>query len=186
MLLNNYWKYVKAINGNAVDNSDYIIKNLNLVNTSGNTVSELTAMIYRTSHVSGTENYRVRSNMSPFFQNISMVVGTGTTAPTSNDYALNNQIKEIYNYDTGWNAEYSVGANGGVVCTFTGKVKNTGSDPITITEVGLKKSLLHIAINGSTTSETSDTILLTRDLLESPITLQEDETATITYTVTLA
>lgn len=185
MLLNNYWKYLKAINGNAVDNSDYMIKNLDLVNTSGNTVSELTAMVYRTSHVSGTENYRIRSNMSPFFQNISMVVGTGTAAPAGNDYALGNQIREIYSYDTGWNAAYSVGANGGVVCTFTGKIKNYSSDPITITEVGLKKSLIHIAINGSTTSETYDTILLTRDLLETPITLQEDETATITYTVTI-
>lgn len=111
-------------------------------------------------------------------------VGTGSTAPSKGDTNLENTITS--------------GISGAVSSTVAGceasgtpylehsvAVTNTGSEPITIAEIGYKQQFYYASIYGAAGNAT-DVCLLDRTVLDSPITIQAGDTGIIKYTLKTA
>jgi len=129
-----------------------------------------------------------------------IVVGTGTTPPTPNDFALENQIVNgtstgqlVYNAHT----VSPAGASGGIgpssttptsgVLTPSGNTtsvqvsrtfQNQSGASITVSEVGIISQTEVWSVN-------SYTILIIHDLLSSPITIPNMSILSITYTISV-
>lgn len=115
------------------------------------------------------DGLKVMENHSPLY-NLFMQVGTGTTEPTSNDYALTTlfsgtgdsvTITTNNRTDTGWKIKASYTAH------------NTTSSDVTITEAGIGKRI-QIA-----SSIDNNRYLLAKVLLDNPVTIPPGESRTI-------
>jgi hypothetical protein len=100
------------------------------------------------------------------------MLGTGTTAPTADDYRLESPITTNLSCDS-----VSVSRTS-LIKTYTATFTNSGSSDITVTEVGF---MIYIFYNYSTTTENSDHFLMDRTVLETPITIPAGESRTVTY-----
>lgn len=92
-----------------------------------------------------------------------IAVGSGNTAPTANDYSLESEVTGLNNIGVFINN----GVNG---LTISGTISNTTSNNVTIKEYGLY---------GYQSADNKYT-MLTRTVLDNPITLEAGEIATIT------
>ena len=106
-------------------------------------------------------------------------LGTGLTAPTEGDFDLENQIKSGIHVST-------VVISAGVDTPdypwvkFNLTVTNTGSEPITISEVGYKQKVKASNLQEGTSS--SDVVvLLDRTLLDTPLTIGAGDAGVIEY-----
>jgi hypothetical protein len=100
------------------------------------------------------------------------MLGTGTTAPTADDYRLESPITTNLSCDS-----VSVSRTS-LIKTYTATFTNSGSSDITVTEVGF---MIYIFYNYSSTTENSDHFLMDRTVLETPITIPAGESRTVTY-----
>jgi len=115
-----------------------------------------------------------------------IVVGTGTTAPTPQDYTLANKIPNgtsngqlLYGSHSFNPSSGSVAISGNtssfkISRTFT----NQSGTSITVSEVGIISSIY----NGS---DSQDYVLIIHDLLSSPITIANLSVLEITYTLSI-
>lgn len=103
-----------------------------------------------------------------------LMLGTGTTTPTADDYCLESPITKNLSCDS-----ISVSRTS-LIKTYTATFANSGSSDITVTEVGF---IVYILYNYSTTSENSDNFLMDRTVLDTPVTIPAGESRTITYTL---
>lgn len=115
------------------------------------------------------QNWNPRSRLS-------VVIGSGTTAPTPEDVALANDITSAIS-----NFAYTVqtsadGASIKTVATITG-TNTTGSD-ITISEIGIKKAF-ETARDG--TQPVTKYALIVRHLLDTPKTVPSGESFSLTF-----
>lgn len=101
-----------------------------------------------------------------------LMLGTGTTAPTADDYRLESPITKNLSCDS-----VSVSRTS-ITKTYTATFTNSGSSDITVTEVGF---IVYIRYFNSNTSENSDHFLMDRTVLETPITIPAGESRTVTY-----
>lgn len=97
-----------------------------------------------------------------------IVVGSGTTPPIVTDYKLESQITTV----SGSASYKRVSAANSDTFTAVATITNTGTEPITISEVGLQLK----ATNNSN-------YMVERTLLESPITIPAGGTGNVTYTI---
>ena len=95
-----------------------------------------------------------------------IAVGSGNTAPTANDYSLESKITGLNNTGTFSNN----GVNG---LTISGTITNTTNNNVTIKEYGLY----------GYQSVSNKYTMLTRTVLDNPITLETGEIATITINI---
>lgn len=98
-----------------------------------------------------------------------VILGDGNTPPTKTDYRLSGNII------TGFSASTAVGynvANGVLTVTGTYVITNTSGSEFTIREIGLSRAQ---------TDSGASRILLTRDVLDVPVTIAPNETKTIIY-----
>ena len=105
------------------------------------------------------------NSSSPFTNasNQKIIVGSGTTAPSKSDYCLVNALELIVNTDVNINnLEMHLGAT----------IYNNTSSEVTINEIG---RVLY-------TSSTN--VLISRKVLDSPITLSSGEAIRIIYEIT--
>lgn len=109
-----------------------------------------------------------------------IVLGTGTTAPTINDYKMESYIPEGTLSYTGssltlplTNGEW---ANNGTF-SLTQTVANNTENSVTVTELGI--------YNAGASGTTANCMLLTRDVI-SPVTIQPNETKTFIISWDLA
>lgn len=102
--------------------------------------------------------------------NLYMRVGTGTTAPTENDYELATVNTDV-SCDT-----VIVGNSANYTKTYTATFSNPTSSDITVTEVGLYGKISYNSQN-----EFYIDVLLDRTVLTTPITIPAGESKTITY-----
>ena len=105
--------------------------------------------------------------------NYGIVLGTGTTPPTIDDYKMESYIPEgvlHYARATISTPSNTTGewANSGAF-SLTQTVANNTENPVTVTEIGV--------YNGTSTSSTYISMLLTHDVI-SPVTIQPNETKT--------
>ena len=107
-------------------------------------------------------------------------VGTGSAAPAATDYRLTGMTAVSYLSAANNAPVYDVAA-GTVSKTVVLTVQNNNATAVTLTEWGI---LNRVGYNSSYSIYTGD-ILLYRALLDSPVTLQPYQSATLTLTITL-
>lgn len=110
-----------------------------------------------------------------------LVFGTGRTKPQLTDYRLENEIDASR---IECSSLRSVNCSSGLQYGFTGTYKNISNEPITVYEIGL----LHLVANytSSTSSVPTSPILLARDVLDEPFTIQPGEIKTVVYRIDFA
>jgi len=111
-----------------------------------------------------------------------IVIGTGTATPTPQDYKLGNQITNgtssgQMQYNSPSFTTPSVKGNT-TSMSITQSFQNQSGSPITVSEVGIQA---YITANGPTNTY----VLLTHDLLSSPITIANLSILQITYTISV-
>lgn len=119
--------------------------------------------------------YNLRTSYSA--KQCGVILGTGTTPVSFNDYKLSGDIISTFNYS----AQVSKGADeSGMYITAVYTITNTSSSPITIGEIGI--------MNNTTSTSTSASdgkycILLERTVLETPVTIEAGGVGQVTYTI---
>lgn len=99
-----------------------------------------------------------------------IILGNGTTEPTPEDYCLQSQITENLSCDS-----VSVSRNT-TTKTYTATFSNSGTSPITVTEIG------YVSRAGYGANPIAyDNFLMDRTVLETPITIPTGESRTVTY-----
>ena len=110
-------------------------------------------------------------------------IGSGTTPPTENDYNLENQITSGYRF-TFTSSTRGVDANGKLYMEFNLTYTNTGSTPLTISEICLKTANVNVCTSSTATTIVSNNIMIDRTLLDEPVTIAPTGSATIKYRIT--
>lgn len=108
------------------------------------------------------------------------VLGTGTTAPTFDEYEMSGEIITTISSIVSSNS-HTVEEDG-VAITTTWTVTNTGTEAITIGEVGFYGTYkTATAVSNSSTAA----MLIERTVLDEPITIEAGGVGQVTYTVRL-
>ena len=118
---------------------------------------------------SGFYNKSINTNWAPAYSY--MVLGTGDTPPTVEDYKLSGELitSLIYKGQPTLNDNNSL--------TYSILVTNNTEQPVTIKEVCLAIGY------GTTTSTNGAAALLTRDVLPNPVTLNVGDSKTFSITI---
>ena len=109
--------------------------------------------------------------------------GTGSTAPTENDYILESQLT------TGFtavltNTARGVDSNDKPYAEYTFTVTNTGSSTITISEIGIITNNAACCTSSTGTTASNNAVLIDRTLLDSAVTIAAGNSAAIKYRLT--
>lgn len=159
MVLRNFygWLYSAVV---AQRTGGWSEANASILNTEGATVSFASASGNAT-----TAQAHIAKNQS--FANIAVQIGSGSVEPAYEDYCLSERITAISNATTSYARVLGNGHAKGVL-TYSGTY--SGEETVTIREIGIEKQII---VNSSTSATTS--VLFTRSLLESPITLKNGD-----------
>lgn len=147
-------------------------------------------------YIANRYDYMNNFGTQGYLGKLHIVIGDDNTAPTIDDYQLGNKIGHIRISTSSQCSCY----NG--VQTFTGNWANdTGAD-VTVKEIGLANYIAATGLSSTILSTTQNTtsgnaklsivfiandwFLLTRDVLDEPITIPDGETYTFTYKVDLS
>ena len=114
---------------------------------------------------------RLVTNTEIKYANTGVIIGSGTTPPTIEDYVLENRISTPTSHTIAFTT-YDDG--NGIVYEALFTITNTHSEPITISEIGLY---------GAGGSGNSNAVLMERTVLEAPITIQPGSVGQVTYTI---
>ena len=118
-----------------------------------------------------------------FNANAGFVFGTGSTAPTENDYILESQITSgITGVLT--NTVRGIDTNNKPYIEFTFTVTNTGSSSISITEIGYVTGNAYCCTSSTATSAANNNVLIDRTLLDGAVTIAAGNSAAIKYRLT--
>lgn len=109
----------------------------------------------------------------------SIIFGTGTTAPTKNDYVLeqpltNSLVVSVLNRSNSGTTTAQLYSDVPSLLYVTALVTNETETDITVTEIGM---------NTSITSGSNDKLLLTRTVLTEPIVMESGKTYQITVAI---
>lgn len=144
---------------------------------------------YWTSAMTALKAYNIKSsvqnNSSSFLFSYGVVLGTGTTEPTIDDYTLSGDA--ITTISSNYTVENSIDEDEmGATRTAMYTITNTGDDSITIGEIGI---FVERRWQSKTTTGTSPRpyhhgfVMIERSLLETPITIPAGGVGQITYTI---
>lgn len=126
----------------------------------------------------GTVTYSVSTSSS----STGIHLGTGDTAPTENDYALESKISSGITASTP-TRQYNKDNNGNPYLTLMFTVTNTTSSDIIVKEIGFVQSAYLATNMGSSQSSNGTHILLDRTILSQPVTIPANDSAAIKYTL---
>ena len=162
MILTNYWKWLDGVNTYASETAT--ARSLGIKNLSGTTVNLLTGP-------GGDSNlYAPRNSSFPY--NLFVRVGTGTGEPTSSDYALGTDVTSSM---TGMSFSCATTSNDSLKRTITCSGSNSTSSAITITEVGIGKSIY------PANSSSMEDVLFAIVKLDTPVTVPGNGNFSITF-----
>lgn len=105
------------------------------------------------------------------------IIGTGTTAPTFDDYALSGELISTFSATVSFS---SAADNDGVTNTAVYTITNTGSTAFTIGEIGLFVNATNAA---TSTTGGKYCVLVERSLLEVPVTIPAGGVGQVTYAI---
>lgn len=115
-------------------------------------------------------------------QNSGIVLGSGTTAPTENDYHLETQITSGIAVTVS-GITRGVDSSDRLYMEVTLNVSNTSSSDITIAEVGLVSGNIMCASSSTSSSVGANNVMIDRTLLDSPVTIIPSGSAAIKYRI---
>lgn len=133
---------------------------------------QISGLNYNCNICTSSTNYDSTSIISGNFNftGCQIYLGTGNVTPTIDDYKLSGELV------TGLTSqEKSTTANNNSI-TFSAIATNNTKSPVTIKEIGL---------GGYLTSNTPFVVLLTRDVLATPVTLNTGDSKTFSITIDL-
>ena len=130
------------------------------------------------------------NNSGDFFSGRANAIafGTGSGTPSANDYNLFTRADSVLNYLSNVQETWFDANDGKEYKNVVVTVQNKSAKPITITEWGIftKLTRLNTSINPAYPSyQAQYMILLYHDMLDTPVTLQPNQAATFTLTLTL-
>lgn len=174
MILNNFKKMAVAICG-AIYTSNTYIKNYNGDVSNVNTNSSTSSFLMNYAYGLNDTNYKTGDYLRNGY---GLLLGTGGGEITENDYCM----FELYSDYTALSgtSTFMIGSNyydSGDILTVVKTIKNTSNSPVTITEMGL--------VSRAEDYGNSPYVLLTHDLLETPVTLEPDDMYTFTLRIKL-
>lgn len=161
MILNNFWKWLKAVATNEAIKGSTLTIDAGFINMSGTAVSVL---------IGGSTSNSTVINEARLLNNVSLVFGTGTNNYVSTDYSLVNDVTSAF---TNLTTAYESAASNEFSQIITTSGLNNSGNVVTITEVGVKKPF-HVS------SATADNMLLAVIPLAEPITVQPNDTFKVT------
>lgn len=168
MILNNYWELRRLQQTNYLHHSSASALASTMKDTSGNGITFFASDYNDASNVEGVaKNWDLTSNTS-------FKVGSSDVEGSASDYNLTSIISSGYTIsDIAWNISMSGGAINKVISF---NVTCSANDGFTIKEVGICKDICTRLLG----SLQYATVMLARIILDSPITLTNGESATIT------
>lgn len=102
-----------------------------------------------------------------------VIIGDGDTAPTVNDYKLSGNLISTFTYSAAVTAEDT---DDGVIITGLYTITNSGTETITIKEIGL-------VATPTNNSGLQYRLLIERTVLETPVTIEPSGVGQVTYTI---
>lgn len=173
MILNNWWNYKKGLANSTGFWNSWNYQSPGLYDTSGNTTVMCIDATWNSSYCTmGHNNFSTRAYMH-------FAVGDGDTPPTSEDYALDNDITSSFsNVTISSVSTTATSENTTITYIITGT--NSTSDTLTIREIGYVKDIYY--------SQSFNTVpvLMAREVLDEPIVVEPNQTFTINFTWTEA
>lgn len=115
--------------------------------------------------------HKMRKN---YTSNGGVIIGTGTTPPTLDDYDLSGMLITDYTYSVSVSREFD---ENGATMTALYTITNTGTQAFTIGEIGLMADLDY---NGYSKSSKA---LLEHTVLDTPLTIAPGGVGQLTYTI---
>ena len=109
-----------------------------------------------------------------------VVLGTGTTPPSKDDYCLSGTVISGFTHSTNFTTSVD-GAGATLTAVYT--ITNTTDSPFTIGELGLICNIKSVSSSGATSA--SNKALLEHTVLDSPLTIQGGGVGVLTYTIRL-
>lgn len=166
MLTNNFRKILNYM----FKNTTLLVKN-NIVGLDGKIINETNGDSIPLSFLKESRQAILTSGdaTNTTTQGVFIAYGAGTTRPTSNDYNLESEISDL----TLLGNSLSITDNGYIT---TSSIKNTSNEDIIVKELGIFETSR--SAYGQRT-----TFMLTRNVLETPITINPNETKTFTITI---
>ena len=170
MILNNYWNLMAGMAGITPSFDRTTNQRIGVFDMSG---SEIDVTVGWPTNFAGVlptmcQNWNPRANLSAVF-------GSGTTEPSPTDYCLaGDWTASFSNVDVTVNTSAD-GASISTVVTIS--ARNTSGRTITITEVGITKAI-ESASSGTEPVQTNS--LMVRHLLDTPKTVADNESFTLT------
>ena len=163
MLTNNFRKILNYM----FKNTTLVVKD-NIIGLDGKIINETNGDSIPLNYLNTSRQTILTSDTSAT-QGVFIAYGKGTTIATSNDYNLESEITDL----TLLGNSLSITDNGYVVVS---SIKNTSNADIIVKELGIFET------SKSEYGEMS-TFMLTRNVLETPITIKPNETKTFTVTI---
>ena len=118
-------------------------------------------------------------NVTNNYYNCSIVLGSGNTQPTEDDYILTNKITSGLTVGS-VTVNLNIDSDGNPYKEFIFLVTNTSQDAISIREIGYVGQLDAPDTVGSNSTSISS-YLLDHSLLDTPVTIQPSESSAIKY-----
>lgn len=168
MILNNYWELRRVQQTEFLHHGSIDTLATSMKNTSGNATTFYICDFNDASNVQGVaKNWDLTSNTS-------FKVGSSDAEGSASDYTLTSEISSgVAISDISWNISMSGGEIRKVISF---NVTCSANDGFTIKEVGICKEIC-TSLYGSLQYAT---VMLVRTILDSPVTLANGESATIT------
>lgn len=167
MLTRNYYKALAArisVNGSLFKVKSWLNVDLNLG-------SNLGVFFGEDSSSSAVPNMRLLQTKTTTYGGV--ILGTGDTPPTLDDYRLSGTVISTFAYNSSFTSETD---GDGVTMQTVFTITNTGTEAFTIKEIGL------IASTGTNASEQYK-MLYDRTVLDNPVTIPAGGVGQVTYTI---
>ena len=126
-----------------------------------------------TSISTGSFGWGTGKNIMNLMTGMNIVVGSGTTEPTADDYVMEQQINSLTVVQSSNSGNRSMNYNDGYIYALARTFKNNTSDPITISEVGVYSQSLPNNLG---------VVMYAREVI-APVTIQPDHTYTFSMTI---
>lgn len=176
MILSNWYKlFSNAFCYSNNIETDYYVTNINGTSVRGDN----SANIVRFGENSSNYPYigRILTSLTDSYTG-GVILGTGSTAPTANDYKLSSDIITTLTYTSTISRTKN---DNGHTLTVLFTITNTASEAITIGELGL----IYQGGRDYNYYDTNSRILIERTVLDEPVTIPSQGVGQITYTINL-
>lgn len=124
------------------------------------------------------------NSLSTSLTSAGIIVGSGTTTPTVDDYSLESMITSGITGSIPANPTYTFDStNNQYVVSKDITIANTGSEAITISEIGILGKVYYGASKGATVGTTNKYVLIDRTVLNEAVTIPAGESGVVRYEI---